>query len=91
MSLFISIAALVVACLALYVTVSSRTTEIFYAYSQCRQVVGHDGKEGDCWSFTAAHSDTFIGRTFGKICIAMAHAKHVRMVRKLEATQESTT
>ncbi|WP_155293125.1 hypothetical protein [Comamonas testosteroni] len=91
MSLVISVAALVVACLALYVTVSSRTTEHFHAYSQFRRVVGHDGKERDCWSFNAAHSETFIGRTFGKIYIAMAHAKHARMVRKLEAAQESTT
>lgn len=52
-----------------------------YAYSECRRAVGPDGVERDQWSFSAGHSNTFIGNTLGPIFIAIARANYERRRR----------
>lgn len=90
MTLTIAIFALLVASLALIITIlSSSTQQHFYAHSQCSRVIGRDGQERDSWSFSSRHKNTLIGHTIGRIFIAVAYAKHVRMTRKLEAKQEA--
>jgi hypothetical protein len=90
MTLTIAIFSLLVASLALIITIlSSSTQQHFYAHSQCSRVIGRDGQERDSWSFTSGHNNTLIGHTIGRVFIAVAHAKHIRMTRKLEAKQEA--
>lgn len=90
MTLTIAIFSLLVASLALVITIlSSSTQQHFYAHSQCSRVIGRDGQERDSWSFTSGHNNTLIGHTIGRDFIAVAYAKHVRLMRKLEAKQEA--
>ena len=90
MTLTIAIFSLLVASLALIITIlSSSTQQHFYADSQCSRVIGRDGQERDSWSFTSGHNITLIGHTIGRVFIAVAYAKHVRLMRKLEAKQEA--
>ncbi len=90
MTLTIAIFALFVASFALIITLlSASTQQHFYAHSQCSRVIGQDGQEHDSWSFTFGHSNTLIGRTIGRLFIAVAHAKHARMIRKFEAKQKA--
>lgn len=90
MTLTIAIFALLVASLALIITVlGSSTQQHFYAHSQCSRVIGRDGQERDSWSFTSGHKNTLIGYTIGRLFIAVAQANHARMVRKLEANQKA--
>ena len=90
MTLTIAILSLLVASLALIITIlSSSTQQHFYAHSQCSRVIGRDGQERDYWSFTSGHNNTLIGHTIGQVFIAVAYAKHVRLMRKLEAKQEA--
>lgn len=90
MTLTIAIFSLLVASLALIITIlSSSTQQHFNAHSQCSRVIGRDGQERDSWSFTSGHNNTLIGHTIGRVFIAVAYAKHVRLMRKLEAKQEA--
>lgn len=90
MTLTIAIFSLFVASLALIITIlSSSTQQHFYAHSQCSRVIGRDGQERDSWSFTSGHNNTLIGHTIGRGFIAVAYAKHARLMRKLEAKQEA--
>ncbi len=90
MTLTVAIFALLVASLALIITVlGSSTQQHFYAHSQCSRIIGRDGQERDSWSFTSGHSNTLIGHTIGRFFIAVAYGKHIRMARKLEAKQEA--
>lgn len=90
MAFTIAIFALFVASLALIITIlSSSTQQHFYAHSQCSRVIGRDGQERDFWSFTSGHNNTLIGHTIGRLFIAAAHAKHIRMTRKFEARREA--
>ncbi len=90
MTLYIAVFALFVASLALIITIlSSSTQQHFYAHSQCSRVIGRDGQERDSCSFSSGRNNTLIGHTFGRLFIAVAYAKHVRMTRKLDAKQEA--
>lgn len=90
MTLTIAIFALLVACLALIITIlSSSTQQHFYANSECCRVIGRDGQERDSWSFTSGHNNTLIGYTIGRFFIAVAHVKHARMIHKIETKQEA--
>lgn len=90
MTLTIAIFALFVASFALIITLLSASTQKqFYAHSQCSRVIGRDGQERDSWSFSSGHKNTLIGCTIGRLFIAVAYAKHARMVRKLEAKQKA--
>lgn len=86
MEILISSAALVIALLALFVTLVSRQTkQHFYAYSSCSHEIGPDGQERDCWQFHSGFANTLIGRTVGRVYIALAHAKYQRLVRRYDA------
>lgn len=90
MTLTIAIFALFVASLALIIKIlSASTRQHFYAYSQCSRVIGRDDQERDSWSFRSEHKNTLIGHTIGRLFIAVAYAKHARMIRKCEAKQEA--
>ncbi len=90
MTLTIAIFSLLVASLALIITIlSSSTQQHFHTHSQCSRVIGRDGQERDSWSFTSGHNNTLIGHTIGRVFIAVAYAKHARLMRKLEAKQEA--
>jgi hypothetical protein len=90
MTLTIAIFALLAASLALIVTIlGSSTQQHFYVHSQCSRVIGLNGQERDSRSFSSRHKNTLIGHTIGRIFIAVAYAKHVRMARKLETKQEA--
>ncbi|MDR6208163.1 hypothetical protein [Paraburkholderia graminis] len=49
---------------------------------ECRKVLEPDGQERDHYSFTGSRSNTFIGRTVGRVYIAFAEGRYDRMVRK---------
>jgi hypothetical protein len=49
---------------------------------ECRKVLEPDGQERDHFSFTGSRSNTFIGRTVGRVYIAFAGARFDRMMRK---------
>lgn len=90
MTLTIAIFALFAASLALNITIlHASTQQHFYANSQCSHVIGRDSQERDSWSFSSGHKNTLIGHTIGRLFIAVAYAKHTRMIRKLEAKQEA--
>ncbi|EIF32001.1 hypothetical protein BCh11DRAFT_07568 [Burkholderia sp. Ch1-1] len=79
MDIVISTAALVIALVALCVTVASRQTrQHFYAYSQCCRVIGPDGQERDQWSFSSSRANTLIANTVGRLYIAVAEARFRR-------------
>lgn len=85
----VSLIALGVSLLALFITITSGSTEQhFYAHSQCSRVLGQDGQERDSWSFSSGHSNALIGRTIGPIYIAMARAKHNRLERRSAAADQ---
>lgn len=89
MDMVISTAALVIALLALCVTVASQQTrQHFYAYSQCCRVIGPDGQEQDQWSFTSSHANTLIGNTIGRLYTAVAEARFRRRQRDRVAAAE---
>lgn len=49
---------------------------------ECRKVLEADGHEHDRHSFTAWRSNTFIGRTVGRVYVAFAAARYDRLERK---------
>jgi hypothetical protein len=57
----------------------------FYAYAQCQRVTDPDGLERDHWSLATFRANTLIGRTVGRIYIALAHARFTRMHRARSA------
>lgn len=89
MSLTISIVALGIACIALVAALTSGAKrQHFTASSQCSRVIGEDGQEHDLWSFSSSHSNSLIGRTFGKLCIAVARRRHERLVQRSAAAKQ---
>ena len=86
MSLVISILALFVALIALAATLASRQTQQhFHAYTDCRRVIGHDGRERDQWSFSGGWANTLIGQTVGRVYVGLASARFDRQQRKRKA------
>lgn len=53
----------------------------FYAYAQCQRVIDADGLEHEHWSLATFRANTLIGRTVGRIYIALAHERFARMKR----------
>lgn len=89
MSLTISIIALGVACIALFAALTSGAgRRHFTASSECRHVTGEDGQVRDSWTFASSHSNTLIGHTFGRLCIAVARVRHERLVKRTTDTKQ---
>lgn len=86
MDLLISSLALVVALIALAVTLPSQQTQQHYhAHTECRRVIGHDGRERDQWSFSGGWANTLIGQTVGRVYVGLASARFDRQQRKRDA------
>lgn len=82
----ISSLALVVALISLSVTLASRQTQQhFHVHTECRRVVGHDGRERDQWSFSGGWANTLIGQTVGRVYVGLASARFDRRQRKRDA------
>lgn len=89
MDISIASVALAVALVALAVVLASKQTrQHFHAYSECRRVVGMDGKERDDWSFSAWRANTLVGNTIGHVFVAFASARFDRQERKRRAAAE---
>lgn len=89
MDTIIASIALTVALVALVVILASKQTrQHFHAYSECRRVVGIDGKERDDWSFSAWRANTLVGNTIGRVFVAFASARFDRQDRKRRAAAE---
>jgi hypothetical protein len=85
-TMILSIAAVLTALAALGVALLNRWYgEHFSTAVDCRKVLEANGKEHDHYSFTASRSNTFIGRTVGRVYIAFAAARYDRLVRKHRA------
>jgi CDP-diacylglycerol pyrophosphatase len=86
MDLLISSLALVVALIALAVTLASQQTQQHYhAHTECRRVIGHDGRKRDKWSFSGGWANTLIGQTVGRVYVGLASARFDRQQRKRDA------
>jgi len=82
-TMIFSIAAVLTSLAALSVGLLNRWYgEHFSTAVECRKVLEADGQEHDQYSFTASRSNTFIGRTVGRVYIAFAAARYDRLVRK---------
>ncbi|MEW6343065.1 MAG: hypothetical protein AB1704_20580 [Pseudomonadota bacterium] len=82
-TMIISIAAVLTALAALSVALLNRWYgEHFSTAVDYRKVLEVDGKEHYHYSFTASRSNTFIGRTVGRVYIAFAAARYDRLVLK---------
>ncbi|WP_157763920.1 hypothetical protein [Paraburkholderia aromaticivorans] len=82
-TLAFGIAVLLASLLALGISlVKYWAGEHYSAAVECRKVLEPDGQERDHYSFTGSRSNTFIGRTVGRVYIACAGARYDRMVRK---------
>ncbi|CAB3740255.1 hypothetical protein LMG22037_06376 [Paraburkholderia phenoliruptrix] len=82
-TMIISIATLLTLLAALTIGLLDRWYgKHFAAAVECRKVLEADGQEQDHYSFTASRSNTFIGRTVGRVYIAFAAARYDRLVRK---------
>lgn len=53
----------------------------FYAYAQCQRVIDKNGLEREHSSLATFRANTLIGRTVGRIYIALAHLRFARMKR----------
>ncbi|MBN3776998.1 hypothetical protein G3O06_05365 [Burkholderia sp. Ac-20345] len=83
MTTIISIATLLTSLAALSLWLLNRWYGVHFSSAvECRKVLEADGQEHDHYSFTASRSNTFIGRTVGRIYIAFAAARYDRLVRK---------
>ena len=50
----------------------------FHAYVQCQKVTGPDGQERNQCSLTTFRANTLIGRTVGRLYVALAYARFAR-------------
>ncbi|MBA9859166.1 hypothetical protein [Ralstonia insidiosa] len=73
--------AAVVAALVLAVVSTPAQGRHFSAHVQCQRVIGADGQERDHWSLTTFRANTLIGRTVGRLYVALAHARFARQER----------
>lgn len=77
----------VVALLTLLAAVSVALVSVWYGEHfssavECRKVMQADGQEHDDYSFSASHSNTFIGRTVGRAYVSIAAVRYNRLMLK---------
>jgi hypothetical protein len=48
----------------------------FYANSSVSVVICHDGIQRNSWTFKSGYANTFLGRSFGRLMIAITYMKH---------------
>lgn len=71
--MWLSILALVIAILALAVTLASSSVQQHFSSNEsCRRGIDQEGNERDYWSFSAYRANTLIGHTIGRLCNAFA-------------------
>ena len=83
MTTIISIATLLTSLAALGVGLLNRWYGMHFSTAvERRKVLEADGQEHDHYSFTASRSNTFIGRTVGRVYIAFSGARYDRLMHK---------